>query len=344
MSGSTEDGTIAGMLAGIGQLVLPFARIYVGPAAKTIEHDQRDAARGERRLLMVAMHKLIVEAGTLPSPETAYAPHDGVFVLDEKGSAPALDLRYLLAALRALAAWASAGPANDTVEANTKQAETTSKLEAEAQPSARALRSAARARGYASTAAASATARRGGCGCRGARTYSTTVSMSSSYSTSASSSRRATPRRRVDCEDPKPRCDCGGTCGGSGCGCAGTESCVDCIPRGAHADDLCASACTCPPQPEECTPWTPSCETRNRLRACLKDVLCELLACLEQYLCDATSDPVTRRAELERCLVDLLCKLLRCIREALCPPPKSLQLPSPPPVDCLPCSYAVEEQ
>jgi hypothetical protein len=321
-----------------------------------------DVAEAERRVLSLAFNKLVIEAGALPAPGTAYEPHTTAFSIDAAtGMGTALDLRFVLAALRGLTAWAGAGPmpAPATATAATAAApapatamSTSAAMTWTAPASARDLRMAARVRGYTATAAsatalatplaapamASVIARRpGGCGCRGG------TAVSSSPST-----RPRRPSRTPDCRDPKPHCDCGGTCGGRGCGCSGTASCTDCIPRGASAGERCGCTCgTCVPPPESCTPWTPSCATRNRLRACLKDILCELLLCIEQALCkDGRLDPDAVklwRVNLARCFADLFCRALRCIREALCPPPVACPPALPPVDDCIPCSYAVED-
>jgi hypothetical protein len=353
MSDTMSDTSIGPLLEGIGALLVPFARIYLGPSAAIIEKNERDVSAGQRRLLLFAMHKLVVEAGTLPAPGAAYAPHDGAFVVDAEGRAPALDLRYVLAALRAFSAWADTGP-TDPAATKIDTANTSSTATAAAPISSRTLRMSARTtaaspsmRGPARTVVPTRT---GGCGCRGgASSYASPYGSSfTTAATPATTRARRTRVRDASCVDPKPQCDCGGTCGGRGCGCAGQTSCTDCLPRGASAGDLCGCTCgTCtPPPPEECTPWTPSCATRNRLRACLKDILCELLACVENFLCPGGvfGNPSQQAyADFVKCLTDLLCKLLRCIREAICPPPKPPQISCPPPIDCLPCSYAVED-
>ncbi len=359
-SGGNEPADELGdTLFSIGSLVMPFVRMYLGPSAAIIERGEREPLAAERRLMLFAVHKLVIEAGTLPAPGTAYEPHEAAFNVDDKGQAAALDLRYLLAAARALSAWASAEPAAPPDPAPTAADSATvlktTQPSTYAPMSARSLRMNARAASYgaespamshAASANLATASRSGGCGCRGG---------AASYGSAKPNVRTTSKRRRTapGCTDPKPRCDCAGSCGGRGCGCSGKDSCIDCIPRGSPAADGCAPSCACgtckPPEPEKCTPWTPSCETRNRLRACLKDVLCDLLKCVEHYLCPDRSAhleknwALKRQAEFYLCLREILCKLLRCVREAICPAPVAPALPCPPPMDCLPCSYAVED-
>jgi hypothetical protein len=357
---------IAEALSDAARVLVPMARMYLGPAVAVVLRDQPGHTTGDlgevdRQILMLAFNKLVIEAGALPAPGKPYEPHTTTFSIDATTRmGNALDLGYVLAALRGLTAWAGAGPTTTAAAALTAaSADTTATASSMAMnstwtppASARDLRMAARARGYAPASAVvvtgSATAvspartpvgRSGGCGCRAG------TPVSSRPSTRRPVSRR--PSREPDCRDPKPRCDCGGTCGGRGCGCSGTASCTDCIPRGVPANEHCTCG-TCPPRPPEaCTPWTPSCETRNRLRVCLKDILCELLLCIEQALCkDGRLDPNALRQwrqHLIKCFADLFCRLLRCIREALCPPPVDCKPALPPVNDCIPCSYAVED-
>jgi hypothetical protein len=348
LQGEPEDPTAAleEVVDGFVDLALPFVRIYLGPAARIIEGPQ-PTPETNGKVMLFALHKFMVEAGTLPPPTTSYEPHTGTFSVDPDGQAPALDLRHVLAALRVLAAWAAAGPtatASEGLDPATpgkqpplpprglRAAPMSSSAAATASPpstayapvSARALRISARTSGYALASAPSAPGTAalvrtsGGCGCRG----SSTASTLSSASRSSAAARRG---RAADCRDPKPRCDCGGSCGGVGCGCPAPAA---------------------PPAPEACTPWSPSCEARNRLRACLKDILCELLRCIEEFLCPGgsfgTTPLATRRVQLVSCIAELLCKLLRCVREALCPPPPAPELPCPLP-EVLPCSFAVED-
>jgi hypothetical protein len=377
--GTVDDPEAAALLDAFtdaARVLVPFATMYLGPAVAVILKDQdgstRDPAARDRQILMLAFNKLVIEAGTLPAPATAYAPHSTAFVVDpQTRMGNALDLTYVLGALRGLTAWAAAGPApandaNRAAAAAEADRTATASAALTAAPAAarstRDLRMAARADGYARGTGGSRLAARtrgsggGGCGCRGGGTATATLASSTSSLSSASSAssvfatRTAARRaaRKPDCRDPRPHCDCGMSCGGRGCGCNGRTSCTDCIPRGASAGDRCACG-TCPPRPPEaCDPWTPSCETRNRLRRCLKDILCDLLLCLETAVCrNGTLDAAALkqwRAHLVKCFADLFCRALRCLREALCPPPEVCEPPAlPAATDCLPCSYAVED-
>ncbi|HLU64683.1 MAG TPA: hypothetical protein VKZ63_00315 [Kofleriaceae bacterium] len=314
------DGDVAALgeiVTGAARMLVPLARMYLGPAAASVGQEG-----GDGRVLMLAFNKLLIEAGTLPAPGTEYEPHKTAFTIDERtGMGNAVDLPYLLGGLRALSMWASAPPpppASRQGAALERSAEEV-RASAGAPLSARELRAAARVRSYRAAAPEAAlrppparpapslarpATRRGGCGCAG-----------------------------EPVAPPAPR----------RCGCFGTQSCADCIPRTAPAADPCACGTCAPRPPEACTPWVPSCEARNRLRECLRDILCELMTCVEQALCrNGSIDPAWRQ-NLERCLIELFCRLLRCVREALCPPPVDCTPELPAPIDCIPCSYAVEE-
>jgi len=352
---SDPDPTVEETLAAAARLVAPFARMYLGPSLAAIGDGQAQAS--DARVLQFAFSKLVLEAGTLPLPSTDYAPHATKFTIDERGYAPALDLPFVLGALRATAAWAAAPPrAPATTAGAVSNANNATSAPA---MSARELRSAARVRSYAAVAPETpamasapsprAPVRTGGCGCRKGSTSivrAAAASSSLSYVATSSAARRraavgAMKGTTPDCGQPS-YCACGGTCGGTGCGCAGTSSCTDCIPRGSSAGDLCTCGCCTPP--EDCTPWTPSCATRNRLRDCVKTIICDLLECVETVVCAATLGAAAARearANFSRCLLALICKLMRCLREAICPPPCTPnQLPVPN--DCIPCDFAVE--
>lgn len=300
---AVQDDPLADAL----DLAMPLILMYLGPIP--IESGGKE---DHGRLALLALHKLIVEAGTLAPPSAAYEPHDGKFEVDPKGNAAALDLRHALAALRSFAAWAAAGPAPaPAVPADLRSA--ASRVASSTPMTARALRMTARTTGYASAAAAPRARKPagGGCGC----------------SSGAS----------------KGGCGCGGSCGGRDCGCAGG------IPRAAPPADLCVRPDSGqPPPPEKCTPWSLSCEARNRIRACLRDLACDLMKCVEDFLCARTGTTAAqRRTIFSQCITDLLCRTLACVREALCPPPRPPALPPGRPFeDCSftwPCSYAVED-
>jgi hypothetical protein len=98
------------------------------------------------------------------------------------------------------------------------------------------------------------------------------------------------------------------------------------------------------PEPARCdpNPWIPSCETQNALAACLKQVICDFLRCVNQTVCEDGKLNL-RDDNLGRKLVDCIgvaaCGALACIPDALCPVPPA----QPPAVDDLPCNFAVEE-
>ena len=354
----TPDQSIEQILNAAAALLVPFARMYLGPSLGSIDREQK---AGDAVVLQYAFSKAVLEAGRLPPTSSAYEPHTQMFSIDERGYAPALDLPFVLGALRATSGWLAASPTR-TLSASTGTSTGTTDPNGAPSPagaapmSARELRSAARVRSYAAVApentsmasAPSVTATRtpvrtGGCGCRGASAYAARPAASTSAFTrvvsSAASKRAAARYRTSDCGQPACNCGCGTS---TGCGCNGSSSCVDCIPRGASAGDLCSCG-GCKPPSQDCTPWTPSCETRNRLRDCLKVLVCDLLECIEAVICAAQlGGEAARLARLNfsRCLAALICKLMRCLREAICPPPCPPQLPVPN--DCVPCDFAVE--
>ncbi|MEO8550346.1 MAG: hypothetical protein ABI678_10240 [Kofleriaceae bacterium] len=347
----TPDQSIEEILNAAAALVVPFARMYLGPSLGAIDREQKAS---DGIILQYAFSKAVLEAGRLPTTSSPYEPHTQMFSIDERGYAPALDLPFVLGALRATSGWLAASP---TRTLSTSSADTSNAPAPAGGPpmSARELRSAARVRSYAAVApentsmasapvtASRAPVRTSGCGCRGGSSaYGARPAAASVFTRAVSSaaSKRAAARNRTnDCGQPTCGCGCGTS---TGCGCTGTSSCVDCIPRGASAGDLCACG-GCKPPSQDCTPWTPSCETRNRLRDCLKVLVCDLLECIEVVICAAQlGGEAARLARLNfrRCLAALICKLMRCLREAICPPPCVPQLPVPN--DCVPCDFAVE--
>jgi hypothetical protein len=376
-AGGLEATVILKAFTDAARVLVPFARMYIGPAVAVVESNiEGDRSEVDRQILMLAFNKLVLEAGTLPAAGAVYAPHTTAFTIDANTRmGNALDLPYVLGALRGLAVWAAAGPAPatdaaasrlSTANGATASLSSSAAAAAPVATSTRDLRLAARARGFTAAASRSTAGRRaptGGCGCSGggasfstsAASGFTTASGATASLSSAAASRTGLAARRAarkpDCRDPRPHCDCQMTCGGRSCGCNATTSCTDCIPRGQPAGDRCAcgTCATCaPPAPVTCEPWTPSCETRNRLRTALREAVCDVLACFEQAVCPAgTLDPAALaqwQTHLARCFADVFCKLLRGLREAICPPPPVVTPPSvAPAIDCLPCSYAVED-
>lgn len=101
----------------------------------------------------------------------------------------------------------------------------------------------------------------------------------------------------------------------------------------------------------QCPTFAISCETKQALRDCAKVALCDLLRCVSEALCPdgkfdldqfkaKNDDGTTKRSlqtELINCLGQAACSFMHCVPEALCPEPCGAA-----PVECLPCSYAVE--
>jgi hypothetical protein len=133
---------------------------------------------------------------------------------------------------------------------------------------------------------------------------------------------------------------------GGGCGCG---SVTDPVPQPPPCYDPCAgglvpvppfeepSSCSCQAcqtAPAECPPfWSVSCETKLKLRECVKKLVCDLIAWIETVVC-SKAQPNTPAA--------VICNFLHCVRDALCAPPPQPCLPKPTPMACLPCDYAVE--
>lgn len=124
------------------------------------------------------------------------------------------------------------------------------------------------------------------------------------------------------------------------------DRCPSCSGRG-------GPSCTCGGRtpartydPESCPTFAISCETKERLRDCVKDALCDFARCLADTLCpdgkfdsDRLKDPTVRK-DLTDCVGQLACSFLHCLPDALCPEECPPEAPSP--LDCLPCGYAVE--
>lgn len=135
---------------------------------------------------------------------------------------------------------------------------------------------------------------------------------------------------------PKPApegCGCG--CGGKGaCGCGNQTAVTKTYDN------------------SKCPTFAISCETKTALRDCVKTALCDFLRCVTDTLCpdgkfelarfDSRNNPEASeqlKNDLIDCVGQLACSFLHCIPDALCPPPCE---PPAPPIDCLPCDYAVE--
>lgn len=113
-----------------------------------------------------------------------------------------------------------------------------------------------------------------------------------------------------------------------GCGCGGRAAAP---PTGGCG---CAACQAQPVTTTECPPVvTISCETRQRLRDCIKQLVCDLIEYIETKLC-ANAQAGTPLA--------ILCNFLHCVRDAICPETAPTPLPCGPAMPCLPCGYAVE--
>lgn len=164
--------------------------------------------------------------------------------------------------------------------------------------SVRALRSAARVQAYQTSPAAAATTARmtGGCGCGG--------------------STSTPPAQPPPCYDP---CAGGLTAvppASEACGC----QCSSCQTQpSADCDDMCSI----------------SCETKLRLRDCIKQLICDLLRWIDLNLLSKVPDDPAN-------LGSVLKHFLECVIDAICPTPSTPSLPPGSSLPCLPCSYAVE--
>lgn len=122
-------------------------------------------------------------------------------------------------------------------------------------------------------------------------------------------------------------CGCGGT---SSCGCGCKDHDARIFPPARHDDDgRCVSILTI------------SCETRWRIRDCLKVSFCDLLRCVGDELCEREEG---EDIDLRDCLEDFLCSFLACLPDAICPPPQTCESCCPPrPIDSCHCNFAVGE-
>ncbi|MCV2446169.1 hypothetical protein [Paracoccus sp. DMF] len=123
---------------------------------------------------------------------------------------------------------------------------------------------------------------------------------------------------------------------GCGCGCGGPSPC-GCGGHGARAfpparyddDGRCVGILTI------------SCETRWRIRDCLKGSFCDFLRCVGDELCNREEG---QDIDLRECLEDFLCSFLACLPDAICPPPEPCEPCCPPrPVESCHCNFAVGE-
>lgn len=88
--------------------------------------------------------------------------------------------------------------------------------------------------------------------------------------------------------------------------------------------------------------FTVSCESRWRLRNCLRTVICDMLYCLGQHICEdgTLKEEIELGDALGDCLKAGLCSLVQCVPDALCGPrgPEKVETPCHSP-----CDFAVEE-
>lgn len=109
-------------------------------------------------------------------------------------------------------------------------------------------------------------------------------------------------------------CGCGGsgrapTGSGSGCGCQSgspAHGAAGASPARYRDDGRCAPL------------WDISCDTRWRLRACVKTALCDMLRCMADEVCE--DGRFAPNPDLGACLEGFVCSLLHCLPDALCPP------------------------
>ena len=114
-------------------------------------------------------------------------------------------------------------------------------------------------------------------------------------------------------------CKCGGDCG-CGCGgkCGGCESCGHnhaFAPARRKPDGSCDNI------------FSISCDTRWRVRECLKIAVCDFVRCLGEEVCDDECR-IAEQPDIRRCVEGFVCTLLGCLPDAICPPPE------PKPVQC----------
>ena len=83
-----------------------------------------------------------------------------------------------------------------------------------------------------------------------------------------------------------------------------------------------------------------SCETRWRIRECVKVSFCDLLRCMGDEFCER---PSGKRPDISGCLEDFLCSLLHCLPDAICPPPAAHDCCPPRQISSCHCNYAVGE-
>jgi len=338
----TFDRELLGKLAQSGTQGLELlARAYLGPVAV----EQQTKVGTSMPLLGLAVAKLAYEAGELAlhNPNLEATGAMPKWAPDEQGRMPALSLAHVLAAVRA---WSAISERRQTVSVQApmmrmdtralRYATRSSYYASRSQTGARVIdvtatsrtsegyrmasQPHAHAHAYAPAPSYSTTASRGGCGSCGG-SHATPPPAPPPYDPCAGGIRpaaRATER-------------CSG-CGGGGGGCS------------------CGSKSTRTYDREQCPTFAISCETKNALRDCVKVALCDFARCLADALCpDGRYDSAIWQGQkgedtqkkLNDCIGQLACSFLHCLPDALCPPEDCVP---PPPVECLPCGFAVEVQ
>ncbi|MBX3154834.1 MAG: hypothetical protein KF773_02455 [Deltaproteobacteria bacterium] len=130
-----------------------------------------------------------------------------------------------------------------------------------------------------------------------------------------------------------------------GCGCAGGAS----PSPPPAATEVCAPSCGCAQCKaidttiaEVCPPFLSiSCETRSRLKECVKIALCKFVETLGRNLC-TPPDPPPATPLPPNPLRDAVCAFLQCLPDALCPPTRPYGPVGQVGQPCLPCGYAVD--
>ena len=157
-----------------------------------------------------------------------------------------------------------------------------------------------------------------------------------SYATAEMTSVGATsPRRSTGCGCGAAKsggCSCGTS---NNCGCGPSTNC-SCNGHAGHAvsavrhdaDGNCEGL------------FSISCETRWRIRECVKVSFCDLLRCMGDEFCER---PSGKRPDISGCLEDFLCSLLHCLPDAICPPPAAHDCCPPRQISSCHCNYAVGE-
>jgi hypothetical protein len=306
-------------LSGLAQLglrgLVPLARVYVGAAGARLE--QKDHKEGDSpgdddmRILGLAAMKLAFEAGDLSyrNPTLSGDLPLPAFALDARGYAPDFSIAHVLALRRLWTETRAKAAPPPEVEVLTPRID------------ARAYRTAMRTSRYSATvpeapamAASFSTTTRS----RSTSTSSTSRSCcGGSHTSSPAPAPRAAAPRAPARSAPADACGCGGGCSTG----ATTKTYGD------------------------CPTLRISCETKAKLRDCVKTAVCDLLRTVADAYCpDGKFDPErmskSTKTDLYQGFGQLVCSLAHCVPEALCPPEPCP--PALPPGDYLPCDYAVE--